>query len=285
MTTRKDADRLLQASQLLTVQAAADLAAVFARISGGDPAVMRDALLEVMPKLVDKYGDLAARESATWYEEMRRRSVAGRYSARLAPQTPLGQVSSSTRYATGKLFGSKADPDLVLERLQSTLQRQIFNQTRTTVQLSAHHDPSRPRWARVPSGAKTCAWCTMLASRGFVYLDLESAGGEGDEFHDECDCLILPGWGDDPRVEGYDPEAMYAKYQAARADIVADDLNPSDKLIAARMRDMFPDEFTDSAVVRHPARPATGVPPRGALRVRWQVASHSPTPRSGGNCA
>ena len=98
--------------------------------------------------------------------------------------------------------------------------------------------PSRPKlrsvqtsadvqgWARVATGAETCAWCLMLVSRGPVYMGADTAGlsrdtsetayvrmynsydlatyGEKlrekdangsslfDEWHDGCDCIVVP---------------------------------------------------------------------------------------------
>lgn len=76
------------------------------------------------------------------------------------------------------------------------------------------------KFARVPTGATTCEWCTMLASRGFVYASEKSAGGglyhgtEMDAYHSFCDCQIVVS--DDDSVEGYDPSIYYDEY--IRAD-------------------------------------------------------------------
>lgn len=73
-------------------------------------------------------------------------------------------------------------------------------------------------WARVATGAETCAWCLMLVSRGPVYLDASTAGLDLDsdhalhmwhskesidqysmdiddlmeQWHDGCDCKVVP---------------------------------------------------------------------------------------------
>lgn len=74
-----------------------------------------------------------------------------------------------------------------------TLAGQIVRNTaRLTIENSAVADPTRPRYARVPSGAKTCAFCVMLASRGFAYSTEKSAGGEDEKYHNDCDCMIIP---------------------------------------------------------------------------------------------
>jgi hypothetical protein len=108
---------------------------------------------------------------------------------------------------------------------------------RLTMQRNMRLDPSKPRWARVPRGATTCAFCTMLASRGFAYLSEESAGLEM-QYHKDCDCQIIPSWGKQS-LKGYDPDAMYEMWQQAGAD--GGDYR--DKL--KRMRRQHPDSLTD----------------------------------------
>lgn len=63
----------------------------------------------------------------------------------------------------------------------------------------------RVRFARVPTGATTCPYCLMLASRGFVYRsELKALNAN----HRHCDCRIVEGFGD-ASVEGYDPDEYY----------------------------------------------------------------------------
>jgi hypothetical protein len=69
-------------------------------------------------------------------------------------------------------------------------------------------------FARVPSGATTCPFCLMLASRGFVYLSKESAG-EFDQYHRHCDCRIVPGY-PGMELEGYDPDKYYDMWKNAQ---------------------------------------------------------------------
>lgn len=76
------------------------------------------------------------------------------------------------------------------------------------------------RYARVPSGRETCAFCFMLASRGFVYWTEADAGASGHEYHAHCDCVIVPGffnggslYASDNQVEGYKPSELYGRYR------------------------------------------------------------------------
>ena len=62
-----------------------------------------------------------------------------------------------------------------------------------------------PAFARVPTGAETCTYCLMLASRGFAYHSAKSAGHAD---HRGCNCAIVPGHKGDA-VEGVDEGALY----------------------------------------------------------------------------
>ena len=82
----------------------------------------------------------------------------------------------------------------------------------------------RVKWARVPTGLETCAFCFMLASRGFAYTSEQKAGEGSHGYHDNCDCVLVPGFeGKDgnPRVkiDGYDPEAMYRNWLACEETV------------------------------------------------------------------
>ena len=63
----------------------------------------------------------------------------------------------------------------------------------------------RVRFARIPTGATTCPYCCMLASRGFAYSSELSALNAN---HRHCDCRIVEGF-EGMTVEGYDPGYYY----------------------------------------------------------------------------
>ena len=83
----------------------------------------------------------------------------------------------------------------------------------TTVRSTAI-DPTRPRYARVPSGTYTCAFCVMCASRGFAYWNEETAG-KFKPFHDGDDCRVIPSWGV-YKFNAYNPEYYMSMYEAAK---------------------------------------------------------------------
>ena len=214
MTSRADVNRLSRGTDALVSQARADIAAFFYGWDVTDPADMRDALLEIVPSLVREYGDLAGTAAAEWYEELRTGAVGGSYNAVLADGVPDAAVEGSVRGAAGELFGDNASR--VLELLNGAVQRHIMQVARETVRRNVGQDRSRPRFARVPTGRETCAFCLLLASRGWVYHTAETAGSQ-ENWHDFCDCMVVPEWqSGEIYIEGYDPDAMHARYLEAR---------------------------------------------------------------------
>ena len=126
----------------------------------------------------------------------------------------------------------------------AALAKDVINATsRLTAQFTAEKDPSKPKYARVPQG-RTCAFCTMLASRGFAYWSEESAGGRGNSYHHDCDCRIVPSWGE-THIEGYDPARLKAMYQAAKQ---AAGKGKGYKAVLEQMRRLNPGELTDGVM-------------------------------------
>lgn len=90
-------------------------------------------------------------------------------------------------------------------------------------------------WARVPTGRETCAFCLALCSRGAVYRDARSAGsklGNDDtlklqraglftpkehmlEWHDGCDCKVVPVWDPDNWQGKQRADAAYEMWASA----------------------------------------------------------------------
>lgn len=71
MASRADVNRLSAAMRQLVRQAQGDIASFFYSWNITDPRELRDALLEIVPALVNEYGEIAAVAAAEWYEELR----------------------------------------------------------------------------------------------------------------------------------------------------------------------------------------------------------------------
>ncbi len=65
-------------------------------------------------------------------------------------------------------------------RAVSVAAKEIENAGRKTILRAVETDPKVKGWARVAGGRESCAFCTMLISRGPVYLSADSAGLEAD---------------------------------------------------------------------------------------------------------
>lgn len=163
-----------------------DLTVIFRDVSSAE--LVKEALNDVLPKLVAVYGSAAASLGADWYEDMRDRAEAkGRFSPIVADLPDLGRTESLAGFAVGPLFGPDPDAATALSKVSGGLQRIIFNADRFTVTGSATQD-KRAGWVREGNGE--CDWCQR-------YLDGEVHYVEGYDFdaHDRCQCVAVPVFG------------------------------------------------------------------------------------------
>lgn len=95
--------------------------------------------------------------------------------------------------------------------------KEVENGGRRTIIRAVESDPKSFGWARVQGGEDSCAFCTMLISRGPVYASAQDAGLNADEtsaveifrqaeesgddsalmglmtrWHPRCDCKVVP---------------------------------------------------------------------------------------------
>lgn len=221
------------------------LRALWKRMPLDDLGTLEDALYQLYPRLVEESAEVASSAALEWYETQREaEGIAKAYS----PTMPAGLVDKDD---AEKIVGA-ALRDLragvgrakVLTRLTDGARKLISDAGRATTQHAAEHDPKTPRYARVPTGAETCAWCMLWASRGFVYKSEETAQFKRSHF--KCDCQIVPSWDKRPRVRGYDSKRYERMYQQAVDDLADEGARTDDiKTITARMRELFPDQLTD----------------------------------------
>lgn len=219
--------------------------ALWKRLPIDDLGTLEDALYQLYPRLVEESAEVASSAALEWYEKQREaEGVAKAYS----PVMPAGLVDENE---AAKIVGA-AIRDLregtgrarVLARLTDGARKLISDAGRATTQHAAERDPNKPRYARVPTGAETCAWCMLWASRGFVYKSEETAQFKRSHF--KCDCQIVPSWSKKPRIKGYDHTQYERMYQQAVDDLADEGTRTDDiKKITARMRELFPDQLTD----------------------------------------
>jgi len=244
MVARTDVSVLADTLNEIVNGARRDLAEIAQALIDTPDEVKREVMLESMYGLVSDYGDAAAVESLGWYLALRAEAVGldDGFQPALPEQLPEDVVHASTRWALGELMKGE-DPEKALKSLNGVLDRLVKKLGRESIVRAADSDPKKPRWARIPHG-QTCAWCLMLASRGWVYLDAQSAGAAR-QWHADCDCQIVPAWGKKtPKIAGYDPDALHAQYEAARDAVVArkqgkHGYSPSLAEVASSWREMY----------------------------------------------
>ena len=243
---REDIDALLSTMQALSAEAQEIIAAALATATEtADPAQIRDELITIMQAVVERYAAAAAVSAADWYEVLRALEAnLPEYLVQLAPAISPAAVEAKVRAVAGPLWVEDG-ADQVSAALTGMVDRIVKAAGRDTITLAAENDPARPRFARIPSGTETCAFCRMLASRGFDYSSLKAAGADR-KFHAHCDCMIVPSWSaKTPRIDGYDPSADYRRLQAARkaAAKAAGTLTLSDWDIVSQMEKLFPEIY------------------------------------------
>lgn len=280
MVARESIEQYRRDSSQLSALVAKELADYFGVLDLSRPEAVRDALLEFVPLLVAEYGEVAAALAMEWYEQLRFESAAtGSYvaAAVLASAITPERVEAKVRYAAGHLFDREyeakaadgslvvmqrpASPEKTLSVLTSATDKYVKQHGRETVAWNAQREGVR--YARIPTGAKTCSFCLLLASRDAVYISEKSAGskkyGADNQFHGFCDCEILPIRSVDDYPPGYLPDEYESMYLDAASDngpevqAFLESLDPGDKhrqLKAAvfSMRRKYPDAVTDGVL-------------------------------------
>lgn len=235
MVSRAAVDQYRRASNRVSDAAQKALQVIFSTLDLSNPSAARDELLDFLPTLVREYGQASASLAADWFESL----DGGRLVLAKPPETI--RVEQKVRYLAGQLWTPQ--PQEILGSLKIATDKYVKQAGRDTITRSSER--SKTRWARVPTGARTCAFCLTLASRDAVYLSKKSAvqGKDGNRYHGFCDCVPVPlnSWDDYP--EGYDPQELYRIYQIA-ADRAGTTSNIKD--VAAAMRREFPSMVTDS---------------------------------------
>lgn len=144
---------------------------------------------------------------------------------------PLADRTQAVARLLAERFPAESAEDRLRRGVRQTVEDQVRRRANETMRKNAARDGLR--YARVPMGAETCTFCIMLASRGFVYHSEAKAGGEGNHYHSNCRCKVIPGF-PDAEVEGYDPDALYGVWQTFEGIDADEGLSVAEKNAAKR---------------------------------------------------
>ena len=171
-----------------------------------DVATVRAEVVDVMQAYCGGASDLTAQLAAEFYDGLREYELGARMGAYAASGREAAATEGAVRAFAEKLVDGNVEAfiDLCLSRLDYEAKVAAAR----CVIANGRRDPAKPRFARVPTGAETCDFCLMLASRGFVYASESTAS----HTHSGCDCRVVPSW-KALEVDGYDPSALYDQWQ------------------------------------------------------------------------
>lgn len=177
----------------------------------------RDLVIQALSIVLPEYTTLSAQAAADFYDAARELSVgeamgATAYSGYEQDKTDRAVRSFVQYVVDGKPI--QTFNDAVLQRIDYEMKLSAAASTT----YNGERDPLSVRYARVPTGAETCDFCLMLASRGFVYKSQATALSH---VHSDCDCRVVPGW-DGDEVEGYDPSEIYDRWQSRIDELAAE---------------------------------------------------------------
>ena len=145
------------------------------------------------------------------------------------------------------------DEAKLVRELTARVQFEANRASKVGVWQRGQQDSRDVRYARVPTGAETCAWCLMTAGLGYWFMSEESAS----HTHRACDCVIVPSIGrGDVSIDGYDSTVYRDMWREANA--------------ALRYGDV-PDELARRVDLLAATRPGYRTDTNGALAVmRWK---------------
>lgn len=177
-------------------------------------AQVREFTYELMQSALPNFTDLSETLSCEFMEMLASKYGWDDIHPELFDSTDYELVNRKLHYLAGYL----ADSDV--EKFKSD----VADVTKYYVKRAAQEnmvkncDKAEVRYARVPTGFETCSFCFMLASRGFEYRD-EITAGSLHKFHTNCDCIVVPGAKGRTKIDGYDPEGMYKRWESCEKAI------------------------------------------------------------------
>jgi hypothetical protein len=130
---------------------------------------------------------------------------------------------------SGMYKQAAGDQDKLARLIGERVSYEINRAAKVGVWRNGQRDDRDVRYARVPTGAETCAWCLMTAGLGFWFMTAEAAS----HTHRGCDCQIVPSIGIHAvRIDGYDSTKYRDMWREANRMLSAGEV-PSE--LAARV--------------------------------------------------
>jgi hypothetical protein len=184
-------------------------------------------VLEVVARLYSEYGRAFAELGRQFYQWCRDVQSDGRgtfVAETFWDDGGHAPLADAVKAHLGDLADDRKTEGGAAEAIANSLGDFAFKAGRDAIRgnLNAEWRTRRPSganvgFARVPRVGCTCAFCILMASRGFVYRSRESAGGDpANRYHLGCRCSVVPMDASDPVISGYDEAPFLEAYESAR---------------------------------------------------------------------
>ena len=163
-----------------------DMARFYGNLDLTDAEAARDELLDYVPQLVNRYGEVAATVAADWYDGVRAAAGAhGSFRASLVVPDKTDAVNQTIRRAVGDLFGENPDTETVLNAIAGKAEVYALDGSRLTIANASTNDPAAKGWERIADDG-ACEYCLGLT--GILWTTYEP------NFlpHIGCNCIAVP---------------------------------------------------------------------------------------------
>ena len=175
----------------------------------------RERLIDYAYGVATRYGEGAAALTAQMYDAVAQLSGMLLDAAEPAETASWSEVAETVN---GVLKRSE-NPDT----LSSAVSRLVKQAGADTTLQNAERDGAQFAW--VPVG-DTCAFCLMLASRGWQYASKNALkNGHAEHIHSNCDCNYAVRFDTTSNVRGYDPDRYLKMYESAEGDTWQEKVN------------------------------------------------------------
>lgn len=178
----------------------------------------RQSMIQFAKALSDKYGEAAASYACEMYD-----AIATAQGV-IVPSAIPAQVA--TYGEVGKAINGSLKQSELGNLVASVLERLVKQSAEDTMLKNAARDGAEFAW--IPDNG-ACAFCIMLASRGWQHASKKLQGSHAEHIHANCGCEFAIRFDKNTNVKGYDPEALRKMYDEA-----APGMNSETKLKALR---------------------------------------------------
>ena len=154
-----------------------------------DPYRQKELLRQMVRETIDSYGTAVSDATMAWLEEQE--DYMGMRPVEWKPRrVDSHQVEARMAHDFAPLFFEEQGYNRALNSMGFIVADELYSRQRKNAAHTVWKGGGS--WARVAHPG-ACAFCTLLASRGFDYTSRSAAGGgySGAHFHDHCRCLVI----------------------------------------------------------------------------------------------